>query len=65
MTQQRPDPEAKALIDFWADVGVLDAEEVEALYAAAPGVPDASTARPPAAARAPLAPRTDPSTRQA
>jgi len=56
MTQQRPDPEAKALIDFWADVGVLDAEEVEALYASAPGMPDASTARPPAAARAPLAP---------
>jgi uracil-DNA glycosylase len=55
MTQQRPDPEAKALIDFWADVGVLDVEEVEALYAAAPDMPAGSTGRAPAEARSTLA----------
>jgi DNA polymerase len=47
MTQQRPDPQAKALIDFWADAGVLDDDEVEALYAAAPGDPAAASARRP------------------
>ena len=39
MTHQRPDPQAKALIDFWADAGVIDEDEVEAHYAAFPADP--------------------------
>lgn len=48
MTHPRPDPQAKALIDFWADAGVLDEEEVEALYAQAPAAPGAASAARPA-----------------
>ncbi|MBI1360690.1 MAG: uracil-DNA glycosylase [Alphaproteobacteria bacterium] len=39
MTHPRPDPQAKSLIDFWADAGALDPEEVEAHYAAFPAAP--------------------------
>jgi DNA polymerase len=47
MPHPRPDPQAKALIDFWADAGVIDAEEVEALYAEAPAAAGAAVpARP-------------------